>query len=317
MQIGFSAPTAGPLSALDPLVRLCAGAEEAGLAYATFSDHVVIPTEISSPYPYSATGEFTNQGTGERNEQLIELAFVAARTTALKLVTSVMVIPHRPAVLAAKQLATIDTLSGGRVILGIGAGWMKEEFEAIGAPPFAERGKVTDEYIAAFKELWTNPKPSFKGKYVSFDKITFAPKPVQKGGIPIWVGGESGPALRRTAKYGDAWYPIPNNPAFPMDSLKRLTGGIARLRQLTAEAGRDPKSVGVTVRFPRWGDGLPAKADDGERKLFSGTAADIAGDIKALEALGVNAIDTGFSGSAVPDILADMKRFKTEVLARL
>ena len=317
MQIGFSAPTAGPLSALDPLVRLCAGAEEAGLAYATFSDHVVIPTEISSPYPYSATGEFTNQGTGERNEQLIELAFVAARTDKLKLVTSVMVVPHRPAVLAAKQLATIDTLSGGRVILGIGAGWMKEEFEAIGAPPFAERGKVTDEYVAAFKELWTSQTPSFKGKYVSFDKITFAPKPVQKGGIPIWVGGESGPALRRTAKYGDAWYPIPNNPAFPMDSLKRLTGGIARLRQLTAEAGRDPKSVGVTVRFPRWGDGLPAKADDGERKLFSGTAADIAGDIKALEALGVNAIDTGFSGSAVPEILADMKRFKTEVLARL
>jgi probable F420-dependent oxidoreductase len=317
MQIGFSAPTAGPLSELDPLVRLCTGAEEHGLAYATFSDHVVIPTEISSPYPYSATGEFTNQGTGERNEQLIELAFVAARTTKLKLVTSVMVIPHRPAVLAAKQLATIDTLSGGRVILGIGAGWMKEEFEAIGAPPFAERGKVTDEYIAAFKELWTNPKPSFKGKYVSFDKITFAPKPVQKGGIPIWVGGESGPALRRTAKYGDAWYPIPNNPAFPMDSLKRLTGGIARLRQLTAEAGRDPKSVGVTVRFPRWGEGLPAKADDGERKLFSGTAADIAGDIKTLEALGVGAIDTGFSGSAVPEILADMKKFKTEVLARL
>jgi len=317
MQIGFSAPTAGPLSALDPLVRLCTAAEELGLAYATFSDHVVIPTEIASPYPYSATGEFTNQGTGERNEQLIELAFVAARTSKLKLVTSVMVIPHRPAVLAAKQLATIDTLSGGRVILGIGAGWMKEEFEAIGAPPFAERGKVTDEYVAAFKELWTKDKPSFKGAYVNFDKITFAPKPAQKGGIPIWVGGESGPALRRTAKYGDAWYPIPNNPAFPMDSLKRLTGGIARLRQLTAEAGRDPKSVGVTVRFPRWGDGVPAKADDGERKLFSGTPADIAGDIKAIEALGVSAIDTGFSGQAVPEILADMKKFKTEVLARL
>ncbi len=317
MQIGFSAPTAGPLSALDPLVRLCAGAEETGLAYATFSDHVVIPTEISSPYPYSATGEFTNQGTGERNEQLIELAFVAARTSKLQLVTSVMVFPHRPAVLAAKQLATIDTLSGGRVILGIGAGWMKEEFEAIGAPPFAERGKVTDEYIAAFKELWTRDKPSFAGKYVSFDKITFAPKPEQKGGIPIWVGGESGPALRRTARYGDAWYPIPNNPAFPMDSLKRLTAGIARLRQLTAEAGRDPLSVGVTVRFPRWGEGLPAKADDGERKLFSGTPADLAADIKALGKLGVGAIDTGFSGTTVPEILADMKKFKTEVLARL
>jgi len=317
MQIGFSAPTAGPLAELDPLVRLCAGAEELGLAYATFSDHVVIPTEISSPYPYSATGEFVNAGTGERNEQLIELAFVAARTSKLKLVTSVMVVPHRPAVLAAKQLATIDTLSGGRVILGIGAGWMKEEFEAIGAPPFAERGKVTDEYVAAFKELWTKDKPSFKGAYVSFDKITFAPKPVQKGGIPIWVGGESGPALRRTAKYGDAWYPIPNNPAFPMDSLKRLTAGIARLRQLTAEAGRDPKAVGITVRFPRWGEGLPAKADDGEHKLFSGSPADIANDIKALDMLGVGAIDTGFSGTTVPEILTDMKKFKTEVMARL
>ncbi|MBS0527728.1 MAG: LLM class F420-dependent oxidoreductase [Proteobacteria bacterium] len=317
MQIGFSAPTAGPLAALDPLVRLCTGAEEAGLAYATFSDHVVIPTEIASPYPYSATGEFTNQGTGERNEQLIELAFVAARTGKLKLVTSVMVVPHRPAVLAAKQLATIDVLSGGRVILGIGAGWMKEEFEAIGAPPFAERGKVTDEYVAAFKELWTKDRPSFAGAYVKFDKITFAPKPAQKGGIPIWVGGESGPALRRTARYGDAWYPIPNNPAFPMDSLGRLTAGIARLRQLTAEAGRDPKSVGVTVRFPRWGEGLPAKAGDGERKLFSGTPADIASDIKALAKLGVGAIDTGFSGSTVPEILADMKKFKSEVLARL
>jgi probable F420-dependent oxidoreductase len=317
MKIGFSAPTAGPLSALDPLVRLCVGAEELGFDYGTFSDHVVIPTEIASPYPYSATGEFTNQGTGERNEQLIELAFVAARTSKLRLVTSVMVIPHRPAVLAAKQLATIDTLSGGRVVLGIGAGWMKEEFEAIGAPPFAERGKVTDEYVAAFKELWTKDKPKFSGQYVAFDKITFAPKPAQKGGIPIWVGGESGPALRRTAKYGDAWYPIPNNPAFPMDSLKRLTAGIARLRQLTAEAGRDPKSVGVTVRFPRYGEGLPAKADDGERKLFSGKPSEIAADIKALQALGVDSIDTGFGGSTVPDILAEMKKFKAEVMAKL
>src|SRR5690242_9117310 len=194
MQIGFSAPTAGPLSALDPLVRLCAGAEEAGLAYATFSDHVVIPTEISSPYPYSATGEFTNQGTGERNEQLIELAFVAARTSKLRLVTSVMVVPHRPAVLAAKQLATIDVLSGGRVTLGIGAGWMREEFEAIDAPDFDKRGKVTDEYVAAFRELWTKEHPRFSGEFVRFDNVTFAPKPAQKAGIPIWVGGESGPA---------------------------------------------------------------------------------------------------------------------------
>src|SRR5258708_12829902 len=107
MKIGFSAPTAGPLSALDPLVRLCIGAEELGFDYGTFSDHVIIPTEISSPYPYSATGEFTNQGTGERNEQLIELAFVAARTTKLRLVTSLLGIPPRPTVLAAQPLPTL------------------------------------------------------------------------------------------------------------------------------------------------------------------------------------------------------------------
>jgi probable F420-dependent oxidoreductase len=317
MQIGFSAPTAGPLSSLDNLTRLCAAAEELGIDYATFSDHVVIPTDIASPYPYSATGEFVNAGTGERNEQLIELAFVAARTSRLRLVTSVMVVPHRPAVLAAKQLATIDVLSGGRVILGIGAGWMKEEFEALGLPAFEERGKVTDEYVAAFRELWTKERPRFSGKYVKFDKITFAPKPVQKGGLPIWVGGESGPALRRTARYGDAWYPIPNNPAFPMDSLKRVSAAIDRLRQLTAEANRDPKSVGITFRFPRYGTGLAAKAGDGERRLFSGTPADIAGDIKALGNLGVGAIDTGFDGAAVPEIVANMKRFKDEVWARI
>jgi alkanesulfonate monooxygenase SsuD/methylene tetrahydromethanopterin reductase-like flavin-dependent oxidoreductase (luciferase family) len=194
---------------------------------------------------------------------------------------------------------------------------MKEEFEAIAAPPFEARGKVTDEYVAAFKELWTRDKPKFSGEYVKFDKITFAPKPAQKGGIPIWVGGESGPALRRTAKYGDAWYPIPNNPAFPMDSLKRLTAGIERLRKLTREAGRDEKAVGVTVRFQRYAPGTPDKAGDGERKLFTGSTADIVGDIKAMATLGVGAIDLGFAGTTIPEILAEMKKFKAEVMAKV
>lgn len=316
MQIGFNAPTAGPLSLLDPLARLCAGAEELGFDYATFSDHVVIPTTITSPYPYSATGEFTNAGAGERNETLIEMAFVAARTSRLRLVSSVMVVPHRPAVLAAKQLATIDVLSGGRVTLGVGAGWMKEEFEAIGAPPFEARGKVTDEYIAAFRELWTNDRPRFAGQFVRFDNIVFAPKPAQKN-IPIWVGGESGPALRRTARLGDAWYPIPTNPAFPLDSLKRFGAAIDKLRKMTAEAGRDPKAVGVTMRFQRFGDTVPDRAGDGERRLFSGTTADLAKDIKAMEALGVGAIDMSFAGGTIPEILAEMKRFKSEVMARV
>lgn len=316
MQIGFSAPTAGPLASADNLTRLATGAEEIGYHYATFSDHVVIPTDIAARYPYSETGEFSTAGNGERNEQLIELAFVAARTSRLRLVTSVMVVPHRPAVLAAKQLATIDVLSGGRVTLGIGAGWMREEFEAIDAPDFDRRGKVTDEYVAAFRELWTKDNPKFSGEFVRFDKITFAPKPAQKAGIPIWVGGESGPALRRTARLGDAWYPIGSNPAFPLDSLARFQAGVEKLRNLASDAGRDPRSVGLAFRFPRYGMALPDKAGDGERRLFSGSAAAIAGDIKALAALGVSAIDLSFGGDTVAAMLEEMKRFMGEVMAK-
>ncbi|MBN9487744.1 MAG: LLM class F420-dependent oxidoreductase [Alphaproteobacteria bacterium] len=317
MQIGFSAPTAGPLASADNLTRLATGAEALGYSHATFSDHVVIPTDVAARYPYSDTGEFSTAGNGERNEQLIELAFVAARTSTLRLVTSVMVVPHRPAVLAAKQLATIDVLSGGRVTLGIGAGWMREEFEAIDAPDFDKRGKVTDEYIAAFRELWSKERPKFSGEFVKFDNIIFAPKPAQKGGIPIWVGGESGPALRRTARLGDAWYPIGSNPAFPLDSLARLRAGVEKLHKLTAEAGRDPKSVGLAFRFPKYGAALPDKAGDGERRLFSGTPAAIAGDIKALTAVGVSAIDITFDGNTVATMLEEMKRFAGEVLAKV
>jgi probable F420-dependent oxidoreductase len=317
MQIGFSAPTAGPMAGADDLTRLCQGAEALGFGYATFSDHVVIPTDIDSRYPYSESGEFSNAGNGERNEQLIQLAFVAAKTTKLRLVTSVMVIPHRPAVLAAKQLATIDVLSGGRLAVGIGAGWMKEEFEAIGAPPFEKRGKVTDEYMMAFRELWTNDKPRFAGEFVAFDNIVFAPKPVQKPGIPLWVGGESGPALRRTAKLGDAWYPIGNNPINPLDSLERYRAQVDRLRQMTAEAGRDPKSVALVLRSPRHGEKENPVAGDGNRRLFTGKPDAIVGDLKNLQAMGVASVDFGFAGATVDQMLEEMKRFAGQVMAKL
>jgi probable F420-dependent oxidoreductase len=317
MQIGFSAPTAGPLAGADDLTRLATGAEELGYDYATFSDHVVIPTDIEARYPYSESGEFSTAGNGERNEQLIELAFVAARTSKLRLVTSVMVVPHRPAVLAAKQLATIDVLSGGRVTLGIGAGWMREEFEAIDAPDFDRRGKVTDEYVAAFRELWTKEHPKFSGEFVTFDNVTFAPKPAQKAGIPIWVGGESGPALRRTARLGDAWYPIGSNPAFPLDSLARFRAAVEELHELASRAGRDPRSIGLALRFPKYGTSLPDKAGDGERRLFSGSAAAIADDVKALARIGVGAIDLSFGGATAAEMLAEMKRFKSEVMAKV
>jgi probable F420-dependent oxidoreductase len=249
MLIGFNAPTAGPLSAADNLAKIVVGAEAMGFDYATFSDHIVIPTAIAAEYPYSASGEFPSGTRGERHEQLTEIAWIAAKTTRLRLVTSVMVVPHRPAVLTAKILSTIDVLSGGRLTLGIGAGWMREEFEAIDAPDFDARGTVTDEYVRAFVELWTKDAPKFDGKHVRFSNIGFAPKPVQKPHPPIWVGGHTEPALRRTALLGDAWHPIGlRGPAgLAPDELGEK---VARIRTLASQAGRNPASIGVAFRGP-------------------------------------------------------------------
>jgi probable F420-dependent oxidoreductase len=314
MQIGFNAPTSGPLAAPEALTQLAAGAEAMGFDYVSFSDHIVIPTDIQARYPYSETGEFPQGARGGRHEQLTEVMFVAAKTSRIRLVTSVMVVPHRPAVLTAKILATIDVLSGGRLTVGIGAGWLKEEFEAIGAPPFAERGAVTDEYVAAFRELWTSDTPHFAGRHVRFADVVFAPKPVQRPHPPIWVGGESGPALRRTARLGDAWYPIGTNPAHPLDSLPRYRAGVERLRKLTAEAGRDPAAVALVLRCPKHGEAVPPQADDGNRRLFSGTPAEIAQDLRDLRALGVAGVDFNFGGASAAEMLAEMQQFRDTAL---
>lgn len=317
MEIGFNAPTAGPLAEPEALTKICVGGEAMGFDFATFSDHVVIPRSIAARYPYSETGEFPSGSVAGRHEQLTEVAFIAAKTSRLRLVTSVMVVPHRPAVLTAKILSTIDVLSGGRLTVGIGAGWLREEFEAIGAPSFAARGAVTDEYLQVFRALWTQDDPRFTGEHVAFGGIAFAPKPVQKPHPPIWVGGESGPALRRTARLGDAWYPIGTNPAHPLDSLARYRAGIARMRKIAGDAGRDPMSVGLAYRVARHGEGVPAKASDGERRLFSGSAAEIAGDLRALGELGVTHVDFGFPGASAEEMLDAMKRFRDGVVSRV
>ena len=317
MQFGFSPPVSGPLSSPDNLARIAIEGEAIGYDYATISDHVVIPRDIEAKYPYSDTGEFPGRARGDRHEQLTAVAFVAGKTSRLCLVTSVTVVPHRPAVLLAKMLATIDVLSKGRLVFGIGAGWMKEEFEALGVPPFPERGAVTDEYLNACRELWTKDDPRFEGRYVKFANIFFEPKPVQKPYPPIWVGGESGPALRRTARLGDGWYPIGTNPRHRLDSMKRLEGGVERLRRLTREAGRDPDKMALAYRITSWGSALPARADDGERRLFSGTTADVVADLRAFRDFGVGYVDFNFAGDTADAMIAEMRRFREDVLAKV
>ena len=309
MRIGMGIPETGP-QATGPSLEAWAGRAEAlGFSHLAVSDHIVIPSTIASPYPYSETGAVS--GWGESVEQFTYLAYLAAITETAQLVSSVTVIPLRGAMHIAKTVATIDVLSGGRMVLGIGVGWLEEEFEAVQAPAFAARGRVTDEYLQAFKLLWTEDDPRFEGEHVRFADIIFEPKPVQKPHPPIWVGGESTPAMRRAVRHGDAWHPIDSNPRHRLDTRSRMADGIARLRQLAEQNDRDPMSVGVAL-YTGWSS-EPATADDGERKLLTGSARDIAEDIQALEALGVGDLMLGFGRDTLAQSLDAMQSFADEI----
>src|ERR1019366_1747253 len=200
MQIGFNLPISGKMASPAAMARVAREGEALGFDYLTLTDHIAIPDMRAPGYPYSESGEVYGGSPGHRLEQLVATSWVAAKTERIRLVLAVMVVPHRPAVVAAKMLASIDVLSGGRLVVGIGAGWLKAEFDAVVGPPFAERGAVTDEYLDAFRTLWTEERPYLAGRYVKMYGLVFDPKPVQKPYPPIWVGGESGPSMRRAAR---------------------------------------------------------------------------------------------------------------------
>jgi probable F420-dependent oxidoreductase len=316
MQIGFNLPVSGPMASPEIIASIAQLGESLGFDYLTLTDHIALPDTSTPGYPYSPTGEFYTPDPGHRVEQLTTAAWIAAKTSTIKIVLAVMVVPHRPAVVTAKMLATIDVLSGGRLVIGIGAGWLKAELDAVSTTPFSERGAVTDEYVDAMRTIWTNDKPVFHGKYVHIDGLLTDPKPLQKPYPPIWVGGESGPSVRRAARVGDAWYPIGSNNAHLLDTLPRLTAGIARMRQLTKAAGRDPAAIGVVYRIKRHGQPAPA-ATDGHRKLFTGSVASTIEDIAAVKDIGVTALDFDFEGRDAARSAADMKKFRDEVLSRI
>ena len=259
--------------------------EEFGFDALLTGDHILVPKAISSPYPYTEGGEFPGSATGESMEQITLLSYIAGQTSKIRLVTSVLIVPHRNPLIAAKSLATLDVLSGGRLVVGVGVGWMREEFQALGLPPFEERGAVTDEYIKAFKTLWIEDDPSFEGKYVSFDDISFLPKPVQKPHPPIWVGGESRPALRRAAELADGWYPLGSNPTFPMGTPEELQAGLERLAQYAQRFHRDPSEIETIYRTHQFE--LTKTAAGADRMPFVGNADQIAGDIRRYQDMGV------------------------------
>lgn len=312
MEFGFSLPTRGPMASPDNLVTLARTGEELGFGILSVSDHIVIPRTIDSTYPYNDSG--TYMGGGECLEQLSLMNFLAGITTSARLLTSVMVVPHRPAVLTAKMLATIDVLSQGRLIVGCGVGWMREEFEAIGAPAYDKRGSVSDEYLRAFRELWTSEHPSFQGTYCNFANIAFAPKPVQKPHPPIWVGGESPVALRRAGRLGSAWYPIGSNPRYPVATPAQYADYAHSVKQHAQDAGRNADTLDFAYSANWYTDQEALTLADGQRRAFTGTPQQIADDVKRYEDVGVRHIMLNLQGDTVPQTIERLQRFAERVM---
>ena len=309
MRYGFYLPTRGPTADPDSLVAMVAEAERLSFDSTVIADHVVFPATVESRYPYTVGGDFP--GEAEALEQLSLMAFVAGRTSRLRLITSVMIVPHRNPVLAAKTLATIAVLSKGRVTVGIGVGWMREEIEALGCSEFERRGALTDEYLQIFKTLWTEEPARFEGAFYRFDALHALPKPVQNPHPPIWVGGHSRPALRRVARLADGWHPVGANPAVPLRPAE-FSRACDELRRLTDAERRDYADLTICFKAPLYDKGR--RGGKGvDRQPFSGSPAQIVGDIETYARLGVDELIFDFRSATLSETMDRMGQFDAEI----
>lgn len=237
--------------------ELVQAGEEAGFDSAWTVEHTVIPREYVSSYPYSADGRMAD---GKHDipmpDPLIWMACMASVTNTIKLATGILIMPQHNPVLAAKQIATLDFMSKGRVLLGVGVGWLEEEFQAIGVP-FAERGARTDEYIAAMRELWSADEPNFNGEFVKFSDVHCRPQPPNRS-VPIIIGGHSKAAARRAGRLGDGFFPARGASSELIDLVKRSADA----------AGRDPNAIEITTSLPDDMDELPAMAKAGVHRVL-------------------------------------------------
>ena len=310
MNFGFYVPTRGPNATPTALECLVSHAERLGFHSAVIADHIVFPVDIQSPYPYTLNGSFPGQG--DALEQLTLMAFIAAKTHRLRLVSSVMIVPYRNPVFTAKALATIDVLSAGRLTVGIGVGWLREEFEALDAAPFEHRGAVTDEYVRIFRHLWSEDCSDFEGRFYQFSALRCDPKPVQQPYPPIWIGGHSTPALRRVARFGEGWHPVGANPAVPLGA-NELKVKLDELRALTEAAERDFDDLVISYKAPLYDSGAPLTSGE-TRRPFTGHPQQIIADIETFSALGVGELIFDFRHPSLNQSLEKMEHFSASIM---
>jgi probable F420-dependent oxidoreductase len=239
MRVGLHALGIGAGARRDIIDEVARTAETVGIATLWAGEHVVMVDEPASRYPYSDDGRIAIPADADWLDPLVALSFAAAATSRIRLATGIMLLPEHNPVLVAKQTASIDVLSGGRLSLGVGVGWSAEEFAALGVP-FTGRGRRLDEYIDAMRTLWRDDVASFKGEHVAFDTIRVNPRPVHNRRIPIVIGGNGDAALRRAARTGDGWY------GFYL-SLDETAERLTTLRRLCEEHRRDPAEVRTAV----------------------------------------------------------------------
>ncbi len=278
----------GPFGVPESLARLAQAAEERGIESMWTVEHVVIPVGYKSPYPYSPSGKIPGAESVPIPDPLLPLAFAAAVTKKIRLATGILILPQRHPAYVAKEVATLDVLSKGRVILGIGSGWLAEEFEVVGVP-FHERGARTDEAIRALRSLWKPAPEAFSGKFYRWPAVESNPKPVQNPGVPIVVGGHSEAAARRAARYGDGFFPARGD----RETLDRL---FTVLREECAKVGRDPRRIEIT-------SGAGAKAEP-----------DV---VKRFQDLGVQRFMVSPAGSNEDAIRKGLDDFADRVIAKL
>jgi len=280
MNIGVHVVNARPWATVESIVSLGMGAEALGFDSLWVSDQIVIPSKLSASFTYGTTGTYDIEANQNFFEALSVLSYLAGRTTRVQLGTSVLVLPYRQPLVVAKQWATLDALSGGRTILGVGAGFMREQFEVLGMDTFDRRGTATDDAIRIFRAAWApGAEVSFAGELYRFPPIRFLPKPVRPGGPPIWVGGNGRRSIRRAAELGDGWHAV-------RIGVNELRIGVATLHELLDRNGRQPSEVIPSAKFRLYAPGTAPLGEPHESEL-TGRAELIAEKIRAYRDAGL------------------------------
>jgi len=269
MKLGLYGINLGPCAEPEAAASVARAAEEAGFESLWTAEHVVLPDPQVPPSPVPARTRFLDPA--------VALAHLAAHTRRVRLATGIVILPQRNPVVLAKEMASVDVLSGGRLIFGIGAGYLRPEFEALGAP-FEDRGERTDEYIEAIRALWTQEAPRFEGRFVSFGGIDAQPRPVQKPHPPIVVGGMSPPALRRAVRQGNGWYGFALDPGATARCVEGLRAAGQRVER-PPELG--PLEISVTPSVPLDADTARRFEDAGVERLVALALARDAEDLIA------------------------------------